>query len=92
MTKYSIDDTIAAISTPVGEGGIGIVRISGQQAIAVADAVLQLQSAKKLAECKSHSVHHGLVYVKDDIIYTAALTLSGVSGIMRESPERQFWN
>ncbi|MEJ2212013.1 MAG: tRNA modification GTPase, partial [Anaerolineae bacterium] len=29
---YSLDDTIAAISTPVGEGGIGIVRLSGPQA------------------------------------------------------------
>ena len=69
MYQYKgLEDTIAAIATPAGQGGIGIVRISGQQAIAVADAVLQLQSAKKLAECKSHSVHHGRVYIKDDII------------------------
>jgi len=32
---YSLDDTIAAISTPVGEGGIGIVRLSGPDALAI---------------------------------------------------------
>ena len=32
---YSLDDTIAAVSTPVGEGGIGIVRLSGPQAVAI---------------------------------------------------------
>ena len=32
---YSLDDTIAAISTPIGEGGIGIVRMSGPEALAI---------------------------------------------------------
>jgi len=33
--RYSLDDTIAAISTPVGEGGIGIVRLSGPEALSI---------------------------------------------------------
>jgi tRNA modification GTPase len=33
--RYSLDDTIAAISTPLGEGGIGIVRMSGAEALAI---------------------------------------------------------
>lgn len=36
---YTLDDTIAAISTPIGEGGIGIVRLSGPEALAVARAL-----------------------------------------------------
>ncbi len=33
---YGVEDTIAAVSTPVGEGGIGIVRLSGGQALEIA--------------------------------------------------------
>ena len=35
------DDTIAAIATPLGEGGLAVVRISGPQALAVADKCFQ---------------------------------------------------
>jgi tRNA modification GTPase len=35
VAMYSLDDTIAAISTPIGEGGIGIVRMSGPEALAI---------------------------------------------------------
>ena len=44
MYQYKgLEDTIAAIATPAGQGGIGIIRISGQDAVAIADAVLRLQ-------------------------------------------------
>jgi tRNA modification GTPase len=43
------DDTIFAIATPLGEGGIGIVRVSGCKAIECAQAVVQLRSSKRLA-------------------------------------------
>jgi len=36
---YSLDDTIAAISTPIGEGGIGIVRMSGPEALAIVQTI-----------------------------------------------------
>jgi len=62
MYQYKgLEDTIAAIATPAGQGGIGIVRISGQEAIAVADAVLRLYEDRALAQCKSHTVHYGWV-------------------------------
>ena len=32
-----LDDTIAAIATPIGEGGLAVIRISGAQALAIAD-------------------------------------------------------
>lgn len=55
----SIDfDTIAAISTPPGEGGIGIIRISGEEALEVADRVYRMGN-KKLSEQKTHTIHYG---------------------------------
>ncbi|WP_313537210.1 tRNA uridine-5-carboxymethylaminomethyl(34) synthesis GTPase MnmE [Enterococcus sp.] len=50
-------DTIAAISTPPGEGAISIVRLSGDQAIAIADRIFS--SSKSLAEVPSHTIHYG---------------------------------
>ncbi len=62
MYQYKgLEDTIAAIATPAGQGGIGIIRISGKEAIAVADTVLCLQGSKALTYCKSHTVHYGRV-------------------------------
>lgn len=49
-------DTIAAISTPLGEGAIGIVRLSGSEAIAIADKVF---TGKSLANCHSHTLNYG---------------------------------
>ncbi len=53
-------DTIAAISTPPGEGGIGIVRISGDEALEIADRIYQLGS-KKLSDQPTHTIHYGRV-------------------------------
>lgn len=52
-----IQDTIAAISTAVGEGGIAIIRISGPQAISGTDEVFRSKISLKDAE--SHTVHYG---------------------------------
>lgn len=51
-------DTIAAISTPVGEGAISIVRLSGPEAINISN---QLFSGKDLNEVESHTIHYGKV-------------------------------
>ncbi|MBI5211743.1 MAG: tRNA uridine-5-carboxymethylaminomethyl(34) synthesis GTPase MnmE [Nitrospirae bacterium] len=56
-----LDDTIAAISTATGEGGIGIVRLSGKDAIAVADKVFSSPKAKRLNDAKSHTVVYGFI-------------------------------
>ncbi|MFH1846900.1 MAG: tRNA uridine-5-carboxymethylaminomethyl(34) synthesis GTPase MnmE [Candidatus Omnitrophota bacterium] len=52
-------DTIAAISTPPGQGGIGIVRMSGEKSIDIADKIFCSLKEKNLASCKSHTVHYG---------------------------------
>ena len=54
MYQYKgLEDTIAAIATPAGQGGIGIVRISGQQAITVADAIVGLSQARNWQNAKA---------------------------------------
>ena len=59
-------DTIAAISTAPGEGAIGIVRISGDDAIRIADEVYRLKD-KRLNEQPSHTIHYGhIVDPKND--------------------------
>ncbi len=55
------EDTIAAIATPPGEGALGIVRVSGEQAIAMASKVFVSSRKKSLANQKTHSLCHGWI-------------------------------
>ncbi|ERN51552.1 tRNA uridine-5-carboxymethylaminomethyl(34) synthesis GTPase MnmE [Alkalihalophilus marmarensis] len=52
-------DTIAAISTALGEGAIGIVRLSGDEAVAIADKIYK--GAKPLSEAASHTIVYGYI-------------------------------
>ncbi len=54
-------DTICAVSTPPGEGGIGIIRVSGPQAIAVVSAIFKPRNAKRLDAENTHTLHYGHV-------------------------------
>ena len=66
-------DTICAISTPQGRGGIAVVRISGQQAL---DIVQQRWQGKPLADMATHTVHLGqLTDTAGDILDQAVLTV-----------------
>jgi tRNA modification GTPase len=67
MLKVNIADTIAAVSTAQGSGGIGIVRMSGDDAIAIADKVFRSQGGVRLADKKSHTVTYGHIYNGDVI-------------------------
>jgi len=51
--------TIAAISTPQGEGAIGVIRISGEDAVAVADRVFKPVSGKPLTELSGDMAAYG---------------------------------
>lgn len=55
-------DTIAAISTPTGEGAISIVRLSGKDAIRIADHIFP---NKDLAAVDSHTIHYGKIMDKE---------------------------
>lgn len=54
-------DTITAIASGLTYGGIGVIRISGEQAFSVGDQVVRLKG-KTLTGSKSHTVHYGFVY------------------------------
>ncbi len=58
-----IDDTIAAIATPLGEGGLAVIRISGAQALAVADKsfVPVGKSSMKPSAAPTHTLHYGRI-------------------------------
>ncbi|PTU86461.1 tRNA uridine-5-carboxymethylaminomethyl(34) synthesis GTPase MnmE [Staphylococcus pasteuri] len=56
-------DTITSISTPMGEGAIGIVRLSGPQAIEIGDKLYK--GKKKLAEVDSHTINYGHIIDPD---------------------------
>lgn len=62
-------DTIAAIATAMGNSGIGIVRISGDEAIETADKIfLSKGGKKKLSEAESHTIHYGFICDGDETI------------------------
>ncbi len=65
-----IDDTIAAIATPLGEGGLAIVRISGPQAFAIADkSFLPVgKSSRKPSAATSHTIQYGKIVRGEKII------------------------
>ena len=66
-------DTICAVSTPPGRGGIAVVRVSGPQAL---DIVQKRWQGKPLADMASHTVHLGrLTDTNNDILDQAVLTV-----------------
>ncbi len=67
MLKINLSDTIAAVSTPIGSGGIGIVRISGSEAVDIANGLFVPHKGKSLAERKSHSINYGRLVYKGQV-------------------------
>lgn len=62
-------DTIAAIATAMSNSGIGIIRISGQEALSIADKIYRSKNAdKKLSDQKTHTIHYGFIYDGEDFI------------------------
>ena len=60
--KMMKTDTIAAIATALSESGIGIIRISGDEAIDVADRIFRSAGGRKiLKEAESHTIHYGFI-------------------------------
>ena len=62
-------ETIAAIASAMTNSGIGIIRISGEDAFDVTDKIYRSQKGNKLlSQCKSHTIHYGHIYDEDEII------------------------
>ena len=70
-------ETIAAISTPMGEGAIAIVRLSGDEAVAIADKIFRSPNGKRLTEVATHTIHYGhLIDPKtDEVVEEVMLSL-----------------
>ena len=63
-----INDTIVALATASGVGAIAVIRLSGKEAIAIADSVFKPYTGKSLLEAPSHTVHLGTLESKDQVI------------------------
>ena len=62
-------DTIAAIATAMSDSGIGIIRVSGEDAILIADKIFRsVNPDKKLINVKSHTVHYGFIYDGENLL------------------------
>lgn len=61
MKVNNFNDTIAAIATAIGESGIGIVRISGKDALKIADQIFLCKKNIRPSRFKSFNVHHGWI-------------------------------
>ena len=71
-----MEHTIAAISTStMSSGGISIVRMSGKDAIEMADKIFVSKNGKKLSEASSHTVHYGNIVDEDGNIIDEVLVI-----------------
>ena len=64
-----MEHTIAAISTStMSSGGISIVRLSGVDAVEIADRIFEAKNKKKLKDARSHTIHYGVIKDGDEVI------------------------
>lgn len=66
------DDTIAAIATPLGEGGIAVIRVSGRDALTVVERCFRAGGKDSLSQAESHTVHYGHV-IRDETVVDEVL-------------------
>jgi tRNA modification GTPase len=74
MSELNLSDTIVAVSTAIGEAGIGIVRLSGPKSLSIADRIFKPASLNgrrylKPSQCKSHTIHYG--WIVNSLQFTA---------------------
>jgi tRNA modification GTPase len=71
------DDTIAAIATPLGEGGLAVVRISGAEALAVADKIFLPggKSSLKPSASPTHTIHYGKIVRRGETVDEVLLSV-----------------
>ncbi|TCK86787.1 tRNA modification GTPase [Natranaerovirga hydrolytica] len=64
-----LNDTIAAIATPIATSGIGIVRISGEDAFQIISNIFKSHKEKKsIVKQKSHTIHYGFIREKENVV------------------------
>ncbi len=62
------NDTIVAIATPHGTGGISVIRVSGSESISICDKIFKAKSNKKLSDAKTHTIHYGNIVADENVI------------------------
>lgn len=78
-------DTIAAIATAMSSSGIGIVRISGEDAVSIVDCIFKMNHNKKLSEMPTHTIHYGHIYDGNEVIdEVMVLLMKGPKSYTRE--------
>lgn len=65
--------TIAAISTAQGQGGIGIIRVSGEQAFTIVDKIFKSVSGKKIMDIKGYTALFGHIYNNEEVLDEAVV-------------------
>lgn len=69
-------ETITAVATAMSQSGISIIRISGEEAVSVADHIFRTKSKKSiLKEADSHTIHYGFIYDGDEIVDEVMVSL-----------------
>ncbi|MFD3155355.1 tRNA uridine-5-carboxymethylaminomethyl(34) synthesis GTPase MnmE [Haloimpatiens sp. FM7330] len=73
-------DTIAAVSTSLGEGGISIIRISGDRALEIADKIFKAKNGKSIIGMKTYTMRYGYIIDKDNEEIIDEVILSYMKG------------
>ena len=63
-----INDTIAAVATPHGTGGISVIRVSGSEAFTICDRIFKNPKGKTVSQAKSHTILYGHIVDNDKTI------------------------
>ncbi len=61
-------DTIAAVATALSDSGIGIIRVSGSEAISIVNTIYKSKGKEKLTDYKSHTIHYGFIYDEAELV------------------------
>ncbi len=78
-------DTIAAIATAMSSSGIGIIRISGEDAVTIIEKIFRMKNGKKLSEMPTHTIHYGHICDGEEVIdEVMVLLMRGPKSYTRE--------
>ena len=75
-------DTIAAIASAMSSSGIGIIRISGDEAVGIVDRIFSMKNGKKLSDMPTHTIHYGHIKDVDEVIIATNSSLEGETTAM----------
>ena len=79
-------DTIAAIATAMSSSGIGIIRISGEEAVSITEKIFCMKNGKKLSEMPTHTIHYGHICDGEEVIdEVMVLLMRGPKSYTREN-------